>query len=76
VVADGTVSPMKMVPDVAPVFWAVNVSVMGVEEPAYTVDGAADLVTTKLAAFEGPPPELVGPFTLTVTCTDAPWQAF
>jgi hypothetical protein len=60
---------------------------MGVDEPAYTVDGAADLVTTKLAAFEGPPPELGGPFegpppelggpfTLTVTCTDAPWQAF
>jgi hypothetical protein len=51
--------------------------VIGVEDPANTVDGVAAFVTTKLAAVEDPPPpEPVGPLTMMVTCTVAPWQAF
>ena len=76
VVPEGTVSPMLRVPEPLPVFWAVNVYVIGVEEPAYTADGAADFVTVKVGAFEELPPELAGPLVLTVTFTVAPRQLF
>ena len=76
VVPEGTVSPMVRDPEPLPVLRAVNVYEMGVEEPALTAAGAADLATVKVGAFEELPPELGGPLVLTVTFTVAPRQLF
>lgn len=76
VAPEGTVSPMLRVPGPLPVFWAVNVYEMGVEDPASTEAGVADFVTVKDGAFEGLPPELGGPLVLTATFTVAPRQLF